>query len=387
MTEKWEVRLRMRTPLWTGDVDRTSSTVRETALIGNLRWWYEALIRGFGGHACDPTDTDAGKACPQESKDGQAVICPACQLFGCTGYARRFRLRCSPADSEDLFFAATDAGYTSTGNWLWRIFGGEETGGSKSGKGAATSFRLGVKQLWANNPRLIFTSSVPEAESILNRLKYLLHLVVRYGGIGAKQQHGFGQVEWVPNAAPASNDLQAGRKAIHESIEKTGAKKSSPLLPDFSRFFLMTFEVEENAFNRGWKNIGQPSQYYRREYIPCAFSLRYRTSLDGPGLRIEFREHFENRERVHTLMGNSRRDASDEDRSASRIFVSHPFRVGKNYLVKVYGFVPLGLFTNGTEVGPREVATWAEECFTQKLFRGCKRQQTIFWETIQNEKL
>jgi CRISPR-associated protein Cmr1 len=78
--------LKTLTPLWTGGVDGTCDCLHETGLIGSLRWWYEALVRGLGGYACDPTSEDR---CPD--KDGRH--CVACELFGCTGWARKFRLR------------------------------------------------------------------------------------------------------------------------------------------------------------------------------------------------------------------------------------------------------------------------------------------------------
>jgi CRISPR-associated protein Cmr1 len=80
------ITLKTLTPLWTGGVDHTCDRLHETGLIGSLRWWYEALVRGLGGYACDPTGEDR---CPD--KDGNR--CVACELFGCTGWARKFRLR------------------------------------------------------------------------------------------------------------------------------------------------------------------------------------------------------------------------------------------------------------------------------------------------------
>jgi len=81
-----EIRLKTLTPLWTGGVDQTCDRLHETGLIGSLRWWYEALVRGLGGYACDPTDDER---CP----DKAGKRCAACELFGCTGWARKFRLR------------------------------------------------------------------------------------------------------------------------------------------------------------------------------------------------------------------------------------------------------------------------------------------------------
>ncbi len=78
----YEVKFNTVTPLWTGDSKRKGDTVRETGIIGSLRWWYEILVRGLGGHACDPTDT----SCNSDK------YCDACSLFGCTGHSRKFKL-------------------------------------------------------------------------------------------------------------------------------------------------------------------------------------------------------------------------------------------------------------------------------------------------------
>lgn len=53
-----------------------------TGLLGSLRWWYEVLVRGLGGYACDPS------AKQKECKDKDH--CVVCELFGCTGWARKF---------------------------------------------------------------------------------------------------------------------------------------------------------------------------------------------------------------------------------------------------------------------------------------------------------
>ena len=112
-----EVKIKTLTPIWTGDVDRKCSKIRETGIIGSLRWWYEALVRGLGGYACDPTSDDIRyKRCELDQKkflraikEGKSIqealdeqICPACQLFGCTGWSRRFRLEVSGIHENDI---------------------------------------------------------------------------------------------------------------------------------------------------------------------------------------------------------------------------------------------------------------------------------------------
>jgi len=108
-----KVKIRTLTPLWTGDADRKCSKIKETGIIGSLRWWYEALVRGLGGYACDPTSE---KRCKLDQKkfqkaikDGKSIqealdeqICPACQLFGCTGWSRGFRLEINGVHPDDI---------------------------------------------------------------------------------------------------------------------------------------------------------------------------------------------------------------------------------------------------------------------------------------------
>ncbi|HEU4686184.1 MAG TPA: type III-B CRISPR module RAMP protein Cmr1 [Nitrospira sp.] len=86
MTKPFTIKLRTLTPLWTGGVDQRCDRLHETGLIGSLRWWYEALVRGLGGSGCDPRD-DA--RCPAD--DGNR--CVVCDLFGCTGWGRKFRFQ------------------------------------------------------------------------------------------------------------------------------------------------------------------------------------------------------------------------------------------------------------------------------------------------------
>jgi len=109
------VRIKPLTPIWTGDANRKNTTLRETGIIGSLRWWYEALIRGLGGAACDPTDESSQCKLDHDKfykaiKNGapiqealNAQICQACQLFGCTGWARKFKLEIEKLNEEIIF--------------------------------------------------------------------------------------------------------------------------------------------------------------------------------------------------------------------------------------------------------------------------------------------
>ena len=79
--------LQALTEIWTGDANtaqsKNASLLITTGLLGSIRWWFEVLVRGLGGEPCDPSANQ--KACLNEEH------CVACELFGCTGWARKFR--------------------------------------------------------------------------------------------------------------------------------------------------------------------------------------------------------------------------------------------------------------------------------------------------------
>jgi CRISPR-associated protein Cmr1 len=80
-----EWRIRALTDLWTGDAEGRPQRTIPTGLLGSIRWWFEVVVRGLGGAACDPSDE--ANRCP----DQRGRRCVVCELFGCTGWARKFR--------------------------------------------------------------------------------------------------------------------------------------------------------------------------------------------------------------------------------------------------------------------------------------------------------
>lgn len=82
-----QVEVKTLTPLWTSGVDGTMDRVHETGILGSLRWWYEAIVRGLDGSACDPRE----HSCPD--KDGR--YCDVCAVFGATGLKRSWRVQTS----------------------------------------------------------------------------------------------------------------------------------------------------------------------------------------------------------------------------------------------------------------------------------------------------
>ena len=97
-----EWRLVAQTDLWTGDVDGRGERLIATGLLGSIRWWFEVVVRGLGGGACDPTT--GGGRCPDSGRKPTEPghHCVACELFGCTGWARKFRFEVRDTDGKIL---------------------------------------------------------------------------------------------------------------------------------------------------------------------------------------------------------------------------------------------------------------------------------------------
>lgn len=84
---------RALTDIWTGDAQGKSDRLIPTGLIGSIRWWFEVLVRGLGGKVCDPTVD--GVRCPSKNVRNPhhpGHHCVVCEFFGCTGWARKFRM-------------------------------------------------------------------------------------------------------------------------------------------------------------------------------------------------------------------------------------------------------------------------------------------------------
>lgn len=95
-----EFRLKALTPIWTGGIEGKNDKLHVTGIKGSIRWWYEVLIRGLDCYACDPTANGHCELKPKELNRDQPLtkqikdqICPACYMFGCTGWSGKFNLR------------------------------------------------------------------------------------------------------------------------------------------------------------------------------------------------------------------------------------------------------------------------------------------------------
>jgi CRISPR-associated protein Cmr1 len=114
-----EFKLKALTDIWTGGVEGKPDKLQLTGIKGSIRWWYEVLVRGLDGYACNPTDdspqykrcelklTDEEKKKIKHKKQLIEVvkpkICPVCYMFGCTGWSGKFNLRIKKCTGEKAY--------------------------------------------------------------------------------------------------------------------------------------------------------------------------------------------------------------------------------------------------------------------------------------------
>jgi len=187
-----EVQMRLTiktlTLLWTGGVDGKVDRIHETGILGSLRWWYEVIVRGLGGKACDPTSNDRCKYDPRDSRPPEEQLCAVCYLFGATGWRRRFRLEVVETDVSDAQIDHT----ISLSNRLYTDYKGNQRAPTwyfrdptQSGEPKPNTPKQGrfIIQIQSLTPE--FNSQV---------IAGLIQFIADWASLGARAQMGFGVI-------------------------------------------------------------------------------------------------------------------------------------------------------------------------------------------------
>jgi CRISPR-associated protein Cmr1 len=210
-----------------------------------MRWWYEAIVRGLGGDACDPSQHECifdaekyrkSKAIDERQRLRDAGLCDVCQVFGATGWRRRFRLEV--VDKSKQLFQGNTALVPSGHIRVMRS--GKRAGGWYIGPG-----RITLKGSSLEDTFLEFPLIMPSFEK---QIIPSLMIIERWGGLGAKNQLGCGVIkinecvknEWQPLQATAPH-------LIYNKIYKGN-------LPALNDFFFAKIRFKPNNVN-WWKDF------------------------------------------------------------------------------------------------------------------------------------
>jgi len=218
------MRLDIITPIWTGDIDSKSDSIDSTGILGSLRWWTEAILRGMGKFACDPAGDER---CPDEMQ-----YCPACLIFGATGIRRLFRLEIS--GGEKIFDGGAINIKPDQRNRGWYL-----------GSGLIGEIDVNIIPLDRDFDENLFL--VP------------LAIASKWGGIGAKTQHGYGVVELVDKVGLRFENFKKALEKIlkSERLQKLNIKErnaTNDALPNIKEMFFakVQFDIQNNEW---WKEI------------------------------------------------------------------------------------------------------------------------------------
>lgn len=290
---KLTVTLETVTPIWTGGVDpKTCERIHVTGIIGSLRWWYEVVVRGLGGSACDPSQHE----CLYDTKKPNDGLCDTCRIFGATGWRRRFRImikdetvgngRLNPIQPTDGRLNLKSKPPT------WYM-------GGRTGK-----FTLSVVPL---------TDDAKKFDTLL--IQGLLRLIEKHGDLGAKPQLGSGVIRITDTHHFLASDFVDLIKAQLKAVPSPAVDKPSLVNMFFS-------EIDPKPDNRG----------SRPEETICnlKYDLRtaFRTNLPGlsDGEQTTLR---------HWVCGKEKRDKKEP--KASKIAIAH---INNNSKLRVWGWIP-----------------------------------------------
>lgn len=304
-----EIQLRTLTPLWTGGIHTGQmDRLHETGIIGSLRWWYEAIVRGQNSRVCDPISNDScqfdAKAYeeakkqkdPEAVEKGLAKVCPACRLFGCTGWRRQFQLVVAQDQTQPAWSSPPDT---------LNVRPPDRSRGWFLPPG-----RSGTLTLRLHGPQQ-------------NQIRDLFLALEEWGSLGAKPQLGYGFFS-LANRQELSNS----RTAADPPLPNLAA------LPDFG-FFRYRFQpptpqwwTRLAGIERllGGASAAALQQLARQQMLPLAPILK-------------------NGWRFHQWRGERRREqvifgALRPERQRSKIAVSWAYRAGADWEIRGWVHLP-----------------------------------------------
>ena len=278
MSDVTTITLKTLSPLWTGGVDGKSDRLHTTGIIGSLRWWYEAIVRGLGGQACDPVVNP----CLYDEDKPHNGLCLSCHMFGATGWARRFRLIVQDRTSQ----GGPQGSKQPAGNRFKRDGRTRPSWYFKGGREGDLELRI--------------VPTGPDFDPAI--IQGTLSLIERHGGLAAKPQLGYG---WIEIASAPSFSVSA----FVEKLRSTAAQQPTANgdLPSLDTMFFAQLQVPESG-------------------LTPTLNLRY-------DLRSVFRSAFNGDRRLRPWVCGYVRG---NERQASKINVTQAV----DSVVRVWGWIP-----------------------------------------------
>jgi CRISPR-associated protein Cmr1 len=326
-----EIKINTLTPLWTGGDAGKCDRIHETGILGSLRWWMEVLVRGFGGQVSDPTDENRGgfdqekyqesKATDERQRLRDAGLCDVSQIFGATGWKRRFRLNVSEIEE--------------TSNWeraSLKITPQDRTRG------------------WFLNPGWLgtLTLNLQGDSETLAKIHTLLRFTEAYGSLGARPQLGYGifRIVEIKNPLPSKSPFFYYEESDRQPLDE---------FPDLRTFTF--FKLRFTPRNLTWWHTvpGIKELRTRRDSWTELEQLAKRGMVPTtPALKNYLRYHHQwsSTALPHWLFGTIRH----EERLRSKVALSWAYRLENTDEWEIRGWMYLPQDKNG-QVFRREIVS------------------------------
>ncbi|MCX7841348.1 MAG: hypothetical protein N2559_18080, partial [Anaerolineae bacterium] len=239
------------------------------------------------------------------------------------------------------FYTTVDANK----RWLGSIFGGK-----------TRNNRIDGMTVPFGTLRLDLTGRRQDEEYAFAQLAWTLEFVANNGGLGAKLQHGFGQIVVTTSLTQYTTHAEQDLK---NRLGEFKSDKNNSAYPTRQRFFSNPRSIPTNnallqAILRS-EPVGSKPQH--ATYIPCVFDLRYKGDV-VEGKQLGFRKWLASRKwkdkDICALLGETKA-RHDEDRSASQVYFGMPWRNQRgDYTLHVFGFAPPTLDVNEVDSTVKE---------------------------------
>ncbi len=323
------VKLKIKTPIWTGDIDSKSNVLRATGIMGSLRWWTEAALRGLGRFVCDPTSNER---CP-EKENNQQKYCTACLIFGATGLRKAFKIELKGGT---------------------RVFAGGALNIKPNGRNRGWYLGSGI----IGDIELRIVPLVNEFDPVLILLP--LKIASDWGAIGAKIQLGYGVVEMNSSIAANYELFKTALDKINskERLDKMGiglrnSTNTTENLPDIKEMFFakVQFEVNNSDWWKKVDGIRERGQKHQRNYYEGYANdhriINWKNSVSvpvAPAIKnwLRFKDGVRiwktntNHSIENWLFGTIR-----NDKKSSKINISGAYRIDDTHWeFRIWGWVP-----------------------------------------------
>lgn len=235
--EKIAFKIRFLTPVWSGDVFGKSERLRQTAILGSLRYIGEALLRGLDLFVCPTINQNKSRVNNCIYKGENKNLCAGCYFWGATGWQRQFRFYI-----DGKYNIKT---YKANSYWLSEVLGkGENTFKVIQFENYAV-----IEFFPLNTYNCLLDEIGVNTEDYIHLLMYVSS---QFGTLGSKARTGFGFFEVVEGID--TNKVVKGLKALKQNkdrihselrnISREDAEKLSDL-PNISKFVRYDMQIKD----------------------------------------------------------------------------------------------------------------------------------------------